>query len=291
MMFVLVPTMHHWIPKLKHSALVSVLVAAIALPSCGGSNSSPVAVTPEAAPGAIATSDVTQLQADANGTFLLAEPIPATQYAASLRLDVASDDPLPERIEIGTASFVRAPVEMSPGFESYVPTLESFLLPIAETTAIAIPGVSSARIQTAISDVNREAEPTGEQSSPDAVSLLYRSDPDLITINDFTLVYALTFLPEGDRSAQRIADLANTIVDNPSAFAPGDFSPLPDASNTDWASGGRTPAPDITDAAVLASALLLQLAGTYTASDVVSFVNIFLPNADFTESQLRAVPG
>ncbi|MEO0802706.1 MAG: hypothetical protein AAFY57_10580 [Cyanobacteria bacterium J06642_2] len=274
-------TVHHWLLKPKLSSLLVAGLVAAGLSACGNS-SSPLAIAPESA-NPPESSEGVLLQAEPDGTFLLTEPIPATAAAILLRLDVASEEPLPDTLALDGATFLQAPIELNPGFQSYVPDLNSSLKSLDAIASLEIPNISQASIQPVIRPASTERR--------EGISLIYQRNDSQITLEDYILTYALTFLPESTRTPENIAEQASLLLAD-SDIALSSIEPIPDAVNTDWARGGRAPAPDLTDAAVMASALILDATfEPITKENLSILTNIFIPDAGLVADDIQAIPG
>ncbi|MEO1133993.1 MAG: hypothetical protein AAFX40_14980 [Cyanobacteria bacterium J06639_1] len=269
-------------PRLLLSVVTALLSVAV-LPSCGDSDSSPSAVAPESAISPSESGTVALLQASPDGTFALPTPIPATDAAGRVRLDIASKDALPSQIALGSATFQQVPLEIAPGFQTYMADVGSLLEPLEETEAIAIPGVESARIRPVM---------LGQQDGRDAVSQIYRGDPTTVTFEDFVLTYMLSFLPVDRRSVSDVVALVQDTYPGTTNITESlvSLSP-PTTSNTDWARGGRSPAPDLADALVVYSTFFLQPDTVVTETSIANLVAAILPESGITAADIVAIPG
>ncbi len=250
--------------------LLSTAVLLTALQACGGSDAvstlPPVDVPSEA------------LQVSQSGSFSLAQPTEPVAAAAQVRLMVDTPETLPPTIEVQGVPFVLLPVPVGGSPQVFVPRFDAALQPLSPIREILIEGVTQAQVSATVASL--------ESSS---TNLIFQGDPTEVTFEDFVLVLALSNLPPNLRTPENIATQANTLFAQGN-FAAADLDPIPNEFNTDFAAGGSTPAPDLTDAAVVYAATFLP-ANLRTAENIALTVNALLPGANLEAADILAIPG
>ncbi len=157
--------------------------------------------------------------------------------------------------------------------------------PVSEGTFLAVLDDATKRL---------ESTPKGctSQTTSAAVTstqFIYQADPTSVTFEDFVLVLATSTLPPSLRTAENIATQANTLFASGN-FSAANLSPVPDAINTNYVAGGSTPAPDLTDAALVYAATFLP-PDLRTRDNLAATVNAILPGANVSPEDILAIPG
>ncbi len=135
-----------------------------------------------------------------------------------------------------------------------------------------------------------EANPSVEVES-DPAELIYFGDPTVVTFDDFIAVQALFNLRGTAPSAAELAAEANRIFPSrPQPFMAGDFDPVPNAANTDYAIGDGGPNPELVDVLVIQASLNLP-AGLRTPEGLAEAVNALDPNVNLQPEDILVIPG
>ncbi len=253
----------------RRSALPAALLIAL-LQSCGGSSS-----TVTSLPVQNAGQTNTAAQTSETGVFTLTAPVEGA--AGEIRIDVASEQPLPETISIQEATFRKLP-EIVSGAQSYGAAFEDSLIILEPFTTLTLAGVTEATVEV-----------TNLTTNTSSVSLIYQGDAGTVTFEDYVLVRALSDLPPNLRTPENIAIRANELFED-GEFEADDLDPVPDSVNTDFAAGGSVPAPDLDDALVVFAATFLP-PGQRNPQNLADVVNALAPDANLTADDIIAVPG
>ncbi len=125
----------------------------------------------------------------------------------------------------------------------------------------------------------------------EAAGLLYLGDPADVTFDDYVLVRALSTLPPSLRTAEAIATAASELFSTrpEGPYNAADLDPVPTAINTDFATPGSTPAPDLSDAILVYAASFLPL-DICTDENLVAVANAVAPSLNFTLDNVAANP-
>ncbi len=257
----------HWLKVLTLPTLLALILSA-----CGGGSTITSVNTGSSvgsAPG---------LESSASGTFTLAESVPEGTAAGSVVLNVVSDQELPPTVAFGDVDLVRLPIPQQPGATSYAAMSDdSVTLLTAPVSEVSL-GVTNASVSVA-----------STLPGADGTALIYQGNPAAVTFSDFVLIRALSSLPPNQRTPENIVTLANELFPGGNFTVEG-LDPIPDATNTDFASGGSFPAPDLVDALVVYAASFLP-ANQRNVDNIAATANALAPGIPLAAEDILAIPG
>ncbi len=229
---------------------------ALVLISCGSGSRSPLSLAPGLDPPQVSAAVTT---------------VPAGQ----IQIQAIAPWPLPDRIQLQSITFVALP-----GSD------------LANRTYIAdlVDAFTSFDLNKPLTLANHpEATLSIQVHSIETANLLFLNDFPAVTFDDFVLAFALSQLPVSLRDPDNITSLANDLFQSRDLeYAPEDLDPVPDATNTDFVTGG-TPSPDLNDVAAIYAALQLP-AALRTPENLALVINA-VTDGTLTATDIIAIPG
>ncbi len=144
---------------------------------------------------------------------------PFSGYAGHFRIDIETTPTLPSRFQIEGAELTRLSQTFRPGFTSYgssIPAAFHYFQSI-QTLALDLPNDTEVSVVSLV--------PTLDAS---ATALIFRQDPEFVTISDVALVLAT--LQSQSQTAEVIAQRASELLDAaPNLIDPSTLDPIPTA--------------------------------------------------------------
>ncbi len=195
--------------------------------------------------------------------------------AGLVQIQACSSEPLPDRLQVQSTTF--ASIASTPsGCQIYTSRLKDVFLPFQPIEQITLDNGIQAEVRV---------KPTA------ATRFIYLSDPTTVTFDDFVLVFALSRLPESQRTPDNLAVIANELFTTRSEpYNATDFDPVPDSFNTDFVAGGASPAPDLADAAAVFVAFNLPVEQR-TPTNIANGINALIPGFTLTAADIQSIPG